>query len=418
MPSLSRSQCQALDDSDPLAYHRSEFALAPGLLYFDGNSLGPRPHAATAAAIDVVDNQWGKGLIGSWNDAGWFDLPQRLGRKIGMLIGAGDGETVVTDTTSINLFKALSAAIQIQRKRDPRRTVLVTERDNFPSDIYIAQGLAAFLDQGYEVRLIDEQLPLASALGDDVALVSLSHVNYRTGAMYDMAQTTEQIHNAGALAIWDLAHAAGAVPVDLRAGDADFAVGCTYKYLNGGPGSPAFIWVAKRHQNTFWQPLTGWWSHTSPFDMADSYTPAHGISRYLCGTQPITSMALIEPGLDISLSAPMDHVRAKSIALAELFISLVEEHCPGLDLTLITPRSAEERGSHVSYFHPHGYAVMQALIARGIVGDYREPGVLRFGLTPLYMRYVDVFDAVAALREILLSRAWDQPQFLKRNAVT
>ncbi|MFJ6419325.1 kynureninase, partial [Paeniglutamicibacter sp. NPDC091659] len=349
----------------------------------------------------------------------------RLGDKLSKLIGGNDGETVVTDTTSLNLFKALASAVRIQQQDAPGRRVILTERDNFPTDIYIAEGISDFLNsvdaetgEHYEVRLIDENLSLAEALDDSVAVVSLSHVNYRTGAMWDMNEVSAAAHAAGALVIWDLAHAAGAVPVDLNGANADYAVGCTYKYLNGGPGSPAFIWVNARHQGRFWQPLTGWWSHAAPFAMADSYTAANDVRRFLCGTQPITSMAMVECGLDVSLEADMDQVRAKSLALTDLFIELVKERCGEFGLELITPENHAERGSHVSFRHPEGYAIIQALIGRGVIGDYREPEVLRFGITPLYLSYTDIWDAVEILRDILETRAWDVPAYKSRNAVT
>lgn len=414
----SRSQCQTADAEDPLQRFKDDFLLPDGVIYLDGNSLGPRPRTALATAATVIEDQWGTGLIRSWNTAGWFELPGRLGNKLARLIGAGEGEVVITDTTSLNLFKSLAAALRIQQQSHPERKVILTERDNFPTDIYIAEGIADFLADGYTVRLIDAQLPLEAAIGPDVAVVALSHVNYRTGAMWDMAQVTQDVHDAGALVIWDLAHAAGAVPVDLREAGADFAVGCTYKYLNGGPGSPAFIWVNAAHQDRFWQPLSGWWGHARPFAMEDSYQPISGIGRFLCGTQPIVSMALVECGLDISLAAPMEDIRTKSLALTDLFISLVETRAGGHPLELITPRGHARRGSHVSFKHPEGYAVMAALIARGVIGDYREPHVLRFGITPLYVSYTDVWDAVEVLFEILDNRLWDAPEHKKRHAVT
>jgi kynureninase len=294
----------------------------------------------------------------------------------------------------------------------------VSERDNFPTDLYMIQGMIDFLQQGYELRLIDDELPLEAALDEDVAVLLLSHVNYRTGALYDMAATTAQAHQCGVLTIWDLAHSAGAVPVDLNDAQADFAVGCTYKYLNGGPGSPAFIWVSQRHQDRFWQPLSGWWGHQRPFDMATDYQPATGIRRFLCGTQPILSMSLVECGLDVALEADMTEVRAKSLALTDLFIALVEERCKGHPLTLVTPRDHDKRGSHASFRHPEGFAVMQALIARGVIGDYREPEVLRFGITPLYLGYADIWHAVDILKDILDSRSWDRPEFKERTSVT
>ncbi|WP_287876959.1 kynureninase [Aquitalea sp.] len=415
---LTREHCLAADASDELAGLRQQFRLPQDVIYLDGNSLGVLPQAAEERSLQVLRQEWGEGLIRSWNSAGWFELPRRLGNKLGQLLGAGADEVVITDTTSLNIFKALAAAIRIQQANAPQRKVIVSERDNFPTDLYMIQGMIDLLQQGYAMRLIDDSLPLEQALDEDVAVLLLSHVNYRTGAMHDMAAVTAQAHRHGALTIWDLAHAAGAVPVDLNASEADFAVGCTYKYLNGGPGAPAFIWVAARHQDCFWQPLSGWWGHSRPFDMAVDYQPAQGIRRFLCGTQPILSMALVECGLDATLQTSMAALREKSLALTDLFIQLVEQRCGHHPLTLITPRNHAQRGSHVSYRHPQGYAVMQALIARGVIGDYREPEVLRFGITPLYLRHVDVWDAVETLRDILDNTSWDQPQFQQRHAVT
>jgi len=414
----TRQACLQADQQDPLAPLKAHFEIPAGVLYMDGNSLGMLPKTAAARSAQVIQQEWGQGLIRSWNDAGWFELPARLGDKLGRLIGADAGQVVVTDTTSLNLFKSLAAAIRIQQHAAPQRKIIVSERDNFPTDLYMIQGMIDLLQQGYEMRLVDENLPLEQALDESVAVLLLSHVNYRTGHMYDMREVTAQAHAQGALTIWDLAHSAGAVPVDLTSSNADFAVGCTYKYLNGGPGSPAFIWVAPRHTDQFWQPLSGWWGHQRPFDMAVTYEPAGGIRRYLCGTQPIVSLSLVECGLDISLQADMNEVRKKSLALTDLFITLVERRCAQHPLTLVTPREHAHRGSHVSLRHPHGYAVMQALIARGVIGDYREPEVLRFGLTPLYFGYADVWDAVEILADVLDSEVWKQPEFSRRGAVT
>jgi len=414
----TRADCLQADRQDPLAPLKQQFDLPPGVIYLDGNSLGVLPKTAAARAAKVIGQEWGNGLIRSWNTAGWFELPARLGDKLGRLIGAGPGQVVVTDTTSLNLFKALAAALRIQQQTAPQRRVIVSERDNFPTDLYMIQGMIDLLQQGYELRLVDDNLPLEQALDDSTAVLLLSHVNYRTGAMYDMAAVTAQAHALGALAIWDLAHAAGAVPVDVTGANADFAVGCTYKYLNAGPGAPAYIWVAPRHTDQFWQPLSGWWGHQRPFDMAATYEPAGGIRRYLCGTQPIVSLSLVECGLDVSLAADMNEMRKKSLALGDLFIDLVENRCAGHALTLVTPREHARRGSHVSIRHPHGYAVMQALIARGVIGDYREPEVLRFGLTPLYLGYADVWDAVDVLKDVLDSEVWKQPKFSQRGSVT
>lgn len=414
----TRNHCLERDAQDPLAPLRDQFDLPAGVIYLDGNSLGARPKAALTRAQHVIAQEWGHDLIRSWNAAGWFDLPKRLGDLLAPLIGATAGEVVVTDTTSVNLYKALAAALLMQAADPVRagRRVIVTERSNFPTDIYMAQGLTAWLDRGYTLRLIDSPDQLAGAVDADTAVVMLTHVNYRTGYQYAMQATSALAHGAGALIIWDLAHSAGAVPVDLHAGGADLAVGCTYKYLNGGPGAPAFIWVPKRHQPNFQQPLSGWWGHAAPFAMAPDYQPADGIARALCGTQPIVSLALVECGLQIHHQTTMAAIRAKSLALTDLFIALVEARCAAHPLGLVTPRDHAHRGSHVSFTHPHGYAVMQALIARGVIGDYREPAIMRFGFTPLYTSHADVWDAVEILRDILDRKDYNIDA--RRDAVT
>jgi kynureninase len=412
----SRADCAALDARDPLAPLRDRFELPEGVIYLDGNSLGARPRAALARVHEVVALEWGQDLIKSWNKAGWFELPKRLGDRLAPLIGARPGEVVVTDTTSLNLFKALAAALAIQAERSPQRKVIVTERSNFPTDIYMADGLARWLDRGYTIRLVDSVDELPAAINADCAVLMLTHVNYRTGWQHDMAALTRHAHAAGALALWDLAHSAGAVPLDLHGAEADFAVGCTYKYLNGGPGAPAFIWVPGRHQAAFSHPLTGWWSHAAPFAMSHGFTAADGIGRALCGTQPVASLAMVECGLEIFEETDMQAIRAKSLGLTDLFIALVEARCKAHPLGLVTPREHVRRGSQVSFTHPHGYAVMQALIERGVIGDYREPEIMRFGFTPLYTSYCDVWDAVEILRDILDKGSYDANA--ARSAVT
>ncbi|MBA5687107.1 kynureninase [Rugamonas apoptosis] len=414
----TRIDCQESDARDPLAALRDQFDLPPSVIYLDGNSLGARPKAALARAQDVIAREWGHDLIRSWNTAGWFDLPRRLGDRLAPLIGAAAGEVVVTDTTSVNLFKALAAALRMQAD-DPERAarrVIVTERSNFPTDIYMAQGLSSWLARGYTVRLVDTVDELPQAIDADTAVVMLTHVNYRTGYQHDMAATSALAHARGALIVWDLAHSAGAVPVDLHADGADLAVGCTYKYLNGGPGAPAFIWVPPRHQARFQQPLSGWWGHAAPFAMAPHFSATDGIGRALCGTQPVVSLAMVECGLDVFAQTTMDVIRAKSLALTDLFIALVEQRCAAHPLELVTPREHARRGSQVSFAHPHGYAVMSALIARGVIGDYREPSIMRFGFTPLYTSHADVWDAVEILRDILDRQAYDVNA--QRDAVT
>ncbi|MDY7530757.1 kynureninase [Pseudomonas sp. Bout1] len=414
----TRTDCLTLDDQDPLAPLRNQFALPAGVIYLDGNSLGARPVAALERAQAVIAEEWGNGLIRSWNSAGWADLSQRLGNRLAPLIGARDGEVVITDTTSINLFKVLSAALTVQRERAPSRKIIVSEASNFPTDLYIAEGLAELLQQGYSLRLVNSPDELPKAIDQDTAVVMLTHVNYKTGYMYDMQAQTVLSHECGALAIWDLAHSAGAVPIDLHQAGADYAIGCTYKYLNGGPGSQAFVWVNPALVDVVTQPLSGWFGHTRQFAMESRYAPSQGIARYLCGTQPITSLAMVECGLDIFALTDMASLRAKSLALTDLFIELVESRCAAHQLTLITPREHARRGSHVSFEHPEGYAVIQALIARGVIGDYREPRIMRFGFTPLYTSFTEVWDAVEILGEVLDQKAWDQPQFKVRHSVT
>jgi kynureninase len=435
---ITLQDCQQRDASDPLRSLRDLFSIPDGVIYLDGNSLGVMPKSAASRAAQVVSQEWGQDLIRSWNTAGWFDLPQRLGNQIAPLIGAGQGEVVATDTTSINLFKVLSAALSIATADHPSRRVLISERSNFPTDLYIAEGLCA--ERGYTLILVEPE-EIAGALNSDVAILMLTHVNYRTGAMHDMAAVTKAAHAAGAMVVWDLAHSAGAVPVDLRGAGADFAVGCGYKYLNGGPGAPAFVWVSPHHASRsdlpFLQPLTGWWGHAAPFAFTPDYQPAPGIDRYLCGTQPIVSLSLLECGLDGFKAAEplggMAALRAKSLALTDLFIALVEERCQGFGLGLATPRAHAQRGSQVCLTREQdaggvlgsgAFAIMQALIARGVIGDYRAgdggvyKDILRFGLTPLYIGFEDVWNAVEHLRQVLVHEEWKQATFNLKHAVT
>ncbi|MBG9387822.1 kynureninase [Caenimonas aquaedulcis] len=418
--------CRALDAQDPLRALRDLFTLPRGVTYLDGNSLGVLPRSAASRVARAVEEEWGQGLIRSWNTAGWFDMPQRLGDKIALLVGAKPGEVVATDTTSINLYKVLSAALRIACSRDPARKAVVSERSNFPTDLYIAESLCE--QHGMELRLVEES-QVAASLQADVAVLMLTHVNYRTGAMHDMASVTRAAHEAGVLTVWDLAHSAGAVVVDLHGADADFAIGCGYKYLNGGPGAPAFAWVHPTHADRFRQPLSGWWGHAAPFEFTPGYRPAAGISRYLCGTQPILSMAALECGLDAMLAAQplggMPALRNKSLALTDLFIRLVEERCGGHGLSLVTPREHARRGSQVCLSRADGaYAIVQALIERGVIGDFRagdggaHADILRFGFTPLYIGFEDVWNAVEQLRLVLAGREWQRPEFNRKQAVT
>ena len=420
---LTREAFAALDRADPLAPLRAQFHLPEGLVYLDGNSLGPLPRATPARVAEVMAREWGEGLIRSWNSAGWMSLPQRVGDKIARLVGAGPGELVVADSTSVNLYKVVSAALQLAREDGgAQRRVIVSERDNFPTDLYIAESLAR--EHGGRLELLEAaEIPARLAAGDDVAVLMLTHVNFRTGQVHDMAALSRAAHAAGALTVWDLAHSAGALPVDLTAAQADFAVGCGYKYLNGGPGAPAFAWVRPALVNRAWQPLAGWIGHAAPFEFTPGYRPAEGIARYLCGTPPILAVAALECGVDTLLAAEplggMAALRAKSLALTRLFARLVRERCDGHGLRVITPDEDALRGSQVSLARDEGaYAIVQALIERGVVGDFRAPDVLRFGFTPLYLRHVDVWDAVEQLREVLDSGQWREPRFHQRNKVT
>ena len=423
----TEQDCRALDAQDPLRELRHQFSLPDGVIYLDGNSLGVLPNTAASRVATAITEEWGQGLIRSWNTAGWFDMPQRLGDKIATLIGAAPGEVVATDSTSINLFKVLSTALSIAAIDSPSRKVLVSERSNFPTDLYIAEALCK--ERGLTLQLVEAD-QIGAALTTDVAVLMLTHVNYRTGAMHDMQNVTAAAHLAGVLCVWDLAHSAGAVPVDLNGAQADFAVGCGYKYLNGGPGAPAFVWVSAKHADKdVWQPLAGWWGHSAPFAFTPDYRPAAGINRYLCGTQPVLNMTALDCGLDTVLAAEplggMAALRKKSLALTDLFIALAEERCANHGLGLATPREHAQRGSQVCLTRTEGaFAIIQALIARGVIGDFRAGDgashldILRFGFTPLYTRFADVWNAVAHLRKVLESGEWQRAEFNQKSAVT
>jgi len=418
--------CITLDANDPLRDLRDQFDIPEGTVYLDGNSLGVMPRATPARVADTVTREWGTDLIQSWNKNGWFAMPQQVGNKIARLIGADAGEVVATDSTSVNLFKVLSAAMNIAAVDAPQRKRIVSERSNFPTDLYIAEALC----KQHEMELVRvEPEDIAASLTAEVAILMLTHVNYRTGAMHDMNAVTAAAHAEGILTVWDLAHSAGAVPVDLKKAKADFAVGCGYKYLNGGPGAPAFVWVNPQHADRFWQPLAGWWGHATPFEFTPDYRPAPGITRYQCGTQPIISLAALDCGVDTLLAAEplggMAALRAKSLALTDLFIALVEERCAGHGLGLATPRERAQRGSQVCLTKDEGaYAIVQALIARGVIGDFRagdggrHKDILRFGFTPLYIGFVDVWNAVEHLKQVLESGEWQRPEFNRKHAVT
>ena len=434
---MTRDDCIGLDRNDPLAPLRDAFALPDGVIYLDGNSLGALPRHTAARLAEVITREWGEGLVRSWNDPGWIDLARRIADRIAPLVGAAAGEVSVGDSTSVNLFKVLHAAVALQKIDGPGRTVILSEQGNFPTDLYIADSVAA--SAGMTLQLARAQ-NIVDGLGDAVAVLMLTHVNYRTGRMHELADTTRAAHEAGALVVWDLAHSAGAVPVDLIAADADFAVGCGYKYLNGGPGAPAFLWAHPRHTARMdaagtRQPLSGWLGHAAPFEFAAAYRPAAGIDRFVCGTPPVLSLAALACGLDVFEQAGpaggMAALRAKSSALTRLFIERVEARCAGFGLELVTPRDAADRGSQVSFAHVDAWRVMQALIERGVIGDFRagEPAtggheagldapLLRFGFTPLYTRFVDAWDAAEYLREVLASKVFRSERFEPLSAVT
>ena len=408
----TRQDCLDQDAGDPLGGVRDRFSLPEGVIYLDGNSLGALPTAAAHAVRDAVENQWGCDLIASWNKHGWIGLPQKTGGKIARLIGAGADEVVAADSVSVNLFKLAAAAVAASQGR----RVVVTEAGDFPTDLYILQGLAALMPD-IELR-VAEPGGVAAALDDQVAVVLLSHVHYRSGAVRDMAELNAAIHATGALGLWDLSHSAGVLDVDLNRDGADMAAGCGYKYLNGGPGAPAYVFVAKRHQAALRNPLSGWMGHARPFDFVDDYAPAPGIDRWLCGTPPILSLTALDTALDAFDGVKMPEAREKAGALGDLFIERVEARCAGKGLTLASPCAAGLRGGQVSFHHPHGWAVMQNLIARGIIGDFRSPDVIRFGFAPLYVRRVDVWDAVEVLGEILDSGTWRDARYQTIAAVT
>lgn len=411
---LDLAAIEAMDTADPLRSMREKFTLPDGVIYLDGNSLGPAASVVLRELDQAAREEWGEGLIRSWNTAGWFDLPVALGDRIGGLVGAAPGQTVVCDTTSINIYKALHAAMSLR----PGRSVIVAEGESFPTDLYMAEGVASTL-KGTELRLqgVDGDA-IEDLIDERVAAVLVNHVNYKTGELRDMAALTRKVHEAGALVVWDLCHSAGAMPVDLDGSSVDFAVGCTYKYLNGGPGAPAFIYVANRHLAAARQPLSGWWGHVRPFAFEQRFKADPGIRKFQCGTQPILSLRALKAALDVWEDVDMAALREKSIAQTNLFIELVEARCGRFGLTLETPREGNRRGSQISFAHEHAYEIMQALIARGVIGDFRAPSTLRFGFAPLYIGYRDLWRAVEILEDILRSNAWKDKRFALRAAVT
>lgn len=409
----SRQTSLDRDAADPLGKVRDRFSLPDGVIYLDGNSLGALTHTAAARVSDATRQQWGRDLISSWNSHGWIGLPQQVGRKIAGLIGAEADEVVAADSVSVNLFKLAAAAVRAQ---GPGRRAVIIERGDFPTDLYILQGLAETMPE-VDLRVVDPG-GFEAALDDRTAVVLLSHVHYRSGGLRDMAVQSAAVRAAGALSLWDLSHSAGVLDVDLNRDGADLAAGCGYKYLNGGPGAPAYLFVAKRHQARLRNPLSGWMGHARPFDFVDDYEPAAGIDRWLCGTPPILSLTALDAALDAFNGVDMAQARAKAGALGDLFIERVEARCGKHGLRLVGPRRAALRGGQVSFAHPDGWAVMQNLIARGVIGDFRRPNVIRFGFAPLYVRHADVWDAVEILGDILDSGSWRDDRFETVSAVT
>lgn len=404
-----------LDLNDALAGKRAQFELPPGVIYLDGNSLGCLTTSARQRAQEVVEQQWGRDLIRSWNLHQWIDLPVTTGEKIARLVGAAPGQVICCDSISVNLFKILGAALALR----PERHVVISQQSNFPTDLYMVQGLAGLLgSERCDLRqLADDDLE-AGLCSNDVAVLLLSHVNFRTGGVYDMQRLTRLAHDHGVLVIWDLAHSAGVLPVELDACQVDFAVGCGYKYLNGGPGAPAFLYVAHRHQHQVEQPLSGWMGHKAPFDFDSSYRPAEGMSRFLSGTPAVVSMSILDAALDVFEGVSSVELHKKAQALSELFLCLMDNSLVSGDLQLLSPRDCNKRGAQLAFAHPHAYEICQALIAQGVIADFRAPDILRFGFSPLYLRFADMAQSASRLERIVHEGLWQNPAYSSRAKVT
>ncbi len=413
MMQTSRQVCLELDAADPLAHKRAAFVLPEGKIYLDGNSLGCLPAHAAARIGKAVSEEWGQSLVTSWNRHGWIDLARKSGDRIARLVGAQPGSVLVGDTISVNLFKLMSAALELR----PGRKTIVSDTGNFPSDLYIAEGVIRQIDKGHVLKLAAPEEVL-SAIDDETALVSITHVDYRTARTHDISAIVEKAHARGALVLVDLSHTSGALPFDLAGLNVDFAVGCTYKYLNGGPGAPGFLYVRPDLQEKIQSPLSGWLGHAAPFAFEQGYRPAPGIMRLQCGTPPVLSLIALDAGLDVFDGVDMNAVKQKAHALCGQFIAHVESFGGEFGLKLAGPRAMTERGSHVSFHAPEGCAIMQALISRGVIGDFRAPDMIRFGFAPLYTSFAEVFDAAQILRDILETKSWNRPEFLAQKAVT
>ncbi|MGI8607655.1 MAG: kynureninase [Candidatus Dormibacteria bacterium] len=408
-----RNECLGLDQADPLAALRAEFDLGPALVYLDGNSLGALPRAVPARVADAVRREWGSGLIRSWTEAHWIEAPARVGARIAPLIGAAADEVICCDSTSVNVFKLLGAALLAQ----PDRHVILTELSNFPTDVYMAEGLAEMADRGWSVRRVLRS-QLESALESDVAVMLLTHVDFTSGYVHDMRGLTAAARAAGVLTLWDLSHSAGALEVDLGGCGVDMAVGCGYKYLNGGPGAPAYLFVSRRLHSTVRSPLWGWMGHAQPFDFSPTYHPAPGVRGFAAGTPSILGLAALEAALEVWATVDVRLVRQKAADLTDTFLALVDERLQGFGIEVLSPRPARLRGAQVALRHPHAYAVMSALRERGVIGDTRPPDVMRFGFAPLYTRFTDAWDAVDALAEVLAGESWREPRHVRRLEVS
>ena len=415
---ITKLGCAQHDADDPLRHARARFDLPDGVVYLDGNSLGALPVTTATQLETCLREQWGRDLIRSWNTHQWVNFPRRIGDKIAHLLGAAPGEIVATDSTSVNIFKLLAGALSLPDIREnPKRRVILSETGNFPTDIYMAQGLNELLKHHYELKLVPAD-QLADALDDTIAVALITQVDYCTGHLHDMAAMNSKAQQAGTHIVWDLSHSAGAVPVALAASGTEMAVGCGYKYLNGGPGAPAYLYVTRALQKNFATPLAGWFGHQAPFAFTPTYVAAPGIERFLCGTPSVLAMQALDCGLDTFANIEMSAIRKKSLALSDLFWLLMDQHCAADGFTCIAPREHALRASHLSFAHDHAYEIMQAIIDRGVIGDFRQPNLLRFGFTPLYTRYIDVWDAVITIRDVMQTGAWQAEKYRHRNAVT
>ncbi len=414
----NRQYCEALDSADTLALTRQRFSLPTDKIYLDGNSLGALPVTTKEAVAASISGDWGQDLIGAWNKADWVNLPATVGAKLAPLLGADANEVIIADSTSINIFKLLAGVLLLPDiANDPRRNVIISERDNFPTDLYIAEGINAMLGQRYTLKLVEAD-EIAVAMNHETAAVLITQVNYRTGRVHDMAALNRAAQAAGAHIVWDLSHSAGAIPLELNADGAAFAIGCGYKYLNGGPGAPGYLYVASKYQTLLSTPLSGWFGHKAPFQFSVSYLPADNMQRFLCGTPSVLATVALRCGIETFDGVSLQEVREKSLALTDLFLDLMAEHCAEAGVECVSPKAHALRGSQLSFSHDDAYAVMQALIDRGVVGDFRAPNLIRFGFTPLYTRYVDCFDAVMIIKDVLQSGAWKEDKYRERLLVT